>query len=199
MKKMLKTLKMNESAISQAFGALVVVVIGVLLFNYFKTNQVAPEISEEAEHTIAINEDVELTTDEEGKFVPKGLPTTHTVAKGDHLWSISEKYFGNGYNWVDIADENNLTDPGMIEEGMELTVPEASLRYDKDVQKTAKKEDSDLLSSTSYTVTKGDHLWKIALGAYGDGYRWADIYNANSDKISHPNYIETGMELIIPR
>ena len=204
-KKLLKSLKMNESQISQALGALVVVVIGVLLFNYFQTTKGEPEITETAEQTtVATSNEVELTTNEEGKYIPKGLPTTHTVEKGDHLWSISEKYYGNGYNWVDIASENGLSNAGIIEVGMELTIPEASLRYDKDVAMMEEvKEEAQmagsLIDQTSYTVVKGDHLWDIAVRAYADGYKWADIYNANTDVIADPNVIEVGMVLSLPR
>lgn len=208
-KELLKTLKTNEAAISQALGALVVVIVGVLLFNYFKTAQPQPEISEEGKQTVAVNENVELTTNDEGKYIPKNLPTTHTVGKGEDLWKISEKYYGNGYNWVDIASENNIANANVVSEGMELTIPQAALRWDKEVQKTetapivnnepATKGGESMLEATSYTVQKGDHLWKVALQAYGDGYKWADIYNANKETISDPNYIEIGMELSIPR
>lgn len=214
-KDFLKMLKTNESAISQALGALVVVVVGVLLFNYFKSNTPAPEITPEAETTVATNENVELTTNEEGKYVPKNLPTKHIVEKGEHLWAISEKYYGNGYNWVDIAKENNISRADSISEGMELSIPQAALRYDKEVKtledsaaapeavnapEDSKGADmSSLLEATTYTVAKGDHLWGISLRAYGDGYKWVEVYKANSDKIKNANYIEVGMTLTLPR
>ena len=200
LKKLLKSLKMNESQISQALGALVVVVIGVLLFNYFKSSKPAPEITDEAETTVATMENVELTTDEEGKYVPVGLPVTHEVLKGEHLWGISEAYFGNGYNWVDIATVNKLDDPGDIVEGMILVIPKVSLRYDKEVVETqAIMDAADLLEATTYTVQKGDHLWSISLRAYGDGYKWMDVYNANLNILSDPSLIEVGMEIVLPR
>ena len=199
-KNFLKMLKTNESAISQAMGALVVVLVGVLLFNYFKDNKSTPEITTEAEQTIATSENVELTTDDTGKYIPKGLPASHNVVKGESLWTISEKYYGNGYNWVDIASENKLANANSLNEGIVLTIPQAALRYDKDVKLALEAVgDDSLLSATSYTVVKGDHLWNIALRAYGDGYRWNDIYKANADKIRNANQIEIGMLLTLPR
>lgn len=50
----------------------------------------------------------------------------------------------------------------------------------------------------SYTVTKGDCLWKIAKKLLGDGNRWQEIYNLNRDKISNPNLIREGQVLTIP-
>lgn len=53
-------------------------------------------------------------------------------------------------------------------------------------------------SGTSYTVKSGDNLWKIAKQVYGDGSKYMTIYEANKDKISNPNLINTGMVLVIP-
>lgn len=49
-----------------------------------------------------------------------------------------------------------------------------------------------------YVVEKGDSLWKIAVNEYGDGFRWVDIWQANEDKISNPDLIFSGTELILP-
>lgn len=50
----------------------------------------------------------------------------------------------------------------------------------------------------TYTVTKGDCLWKIAKKLLGDGNRWQELYNMNRDKISNPNLIREGQVLTIP-
>jgi nucleoid-associated protein YgaU len=195
-KNILKNLKQNESAISTFLGALVVLVAGVLLYNYFTSTSPKPEINQESE-TVAMAGEVELMEESEGTFVPKGLPTTHTVAAGDHLWAISQTYYGNGYNWVDIVEVNQITDPGLIEVGTQLTIPSAPLRYTKDVAMTTAAD--SLLEATSYTVQKGDHLWSIATRAYADGYQWARIFEANRNLVSNPNVIEVGTELVLPR
>lgn len=198
-KNILKSFKMNEATISTILGGLVVIVVGILLWNYFKTTAPTPQISEEA--ATQKSGEVEVVEESEGQLVPKDLPTTHTVASGETLWSISEKYFGNGYNWVDIASENNLTNADLIAAGQTLTIPKAALRYTKEVTAVASGETAadSLLSATSYTVQRGDHLWSIALRAYGDGYKWSGIYEANKEKIANPDEIEIGMELTLPR
>lgn len=53
-------------------------------------------------------------------------------------------------------------------------------------------------TSTSYTVVKGDCLWKIAKRFYGIGSRWTEIYNANKSKIKNPNLIYPGQVFAIP-
>ena len=53
-------------------------------------------------------------------------------------------------------------------------------------------------SGTTHTVATGDTLWGIAATYLGDGSRYMEIYNANTDKISNPNLISTGQNLVIP-
>lgn len=50
----------------------------------------------------------------------------------------------------------------------------------------------------SYTVVKGDSLWKIAKEKLGDGTRYNEIFEANRDKIKNPNKIQIGQVLEIP-
>jgi len=50
----------------------------------------------------------------------------------------------------------------------------------------------------TYVVERGDNLWKIAKKVYGDGDRWIDIYNANSDVIKKDHIVYKGQVLRIP-
>ncbi len=56
---------------------------------------------------------------------------------------------------------------------------------------------SSAITQATYTVLEGDHLWEIAVRAYGDGFRWSDIAKANN--LSSPDAITVGMVLTIPR
>lgn len=51
---------------------------------------------------------------------------------------------------------------------------------------------------TTYTVEPGDCLWAIARMFYGDGSRYWEIYEANSDQIDNPDLIYAGQVFIIP-
>ena len=53
----------------------------------------------------------------------------------------------------------------------------------------------------SYTVNRGDYLWKIAANPdiYNDAYAWIRIYSSNSDQIKDPDLIFPDQTFLIPR
>jgi len=210
----LKSLKLQESTISMLVGLVIVVLIGYLSVHYF-TNRKTPEILPPLE-----------TTSEQETTEPK----THIVEKGESLWTISEKYYGTGYNWVDIKDENKLSDANAIHEGDQLTIPSVAPRIAKaDSEKSendkladvsnsddkkdevtptetpkeetsdSKDENNDKLSDSKeveHTVEQTDSLWKIAQKYYNDGNKWVQIAKANN--LDHPSIIRRGQKLIVP-
>jgi len=47
---------------------------------------------------------------------------TYEVQKGDNLWNISIRAYGDGYKWVQIARENKLVNPNLIHPGNVLAL-----------------------------------------------------------------------------
>lgn len=189
LKNLLKTLKVNETTISTIMGGVVVVIVAVLMFNYFKSINTDNEgmITEPAKV-------IEVTEGEK----PDHLPDTYKVEKGDHLWSIAEKFYKSGYNFVDIVEANSLVNPGYIEVDQELVIPQVA------VKKLTVVEDEVALTNTieadTYTTVAGDYLWDIAVRAYGDGFAWVNIYQANQDLIGlNPSLLYKGITLKLPR
>jgi nucleoid-associated protein YgaU len=268
LKKTLKTIKLNESTISTILGAIVIVVVGVLVINYFKnldSGEIMPPIDIESislptTHIVDEGEDLwsiaekyydsgynwvdianenklanagEIETGQE-LIIPDVEPilvvdnsvkisqediiatptkepaqeiavsetslTVHKVQKGETLWSISEKYYDSGYNWVDIANENELADAGEIEVDQELAIPnvESSIAtVEIDTENVISETSEDAISGATYEVREGDNLWKIAVRAYSDGYKWTDI--ASENDLKNPNVIHPGNVLTLPR
>jgi nucleoid-associated protein YgaU len=50
----------------------------------------------------------------------------------------------------------------------------------------------------TYTVQPGDSLSKISKQFYGNANQYMKIFEANKDKLSDPDKIKAGMELMIP-
>lgn len=51
----------------------------------------------------------------------------------------------------------------------------------------------------SRVIARGDSLWTLSRLAYGDGARYAVIFNANRDKIHNPNLIYPGQTFVLPQ
>jgi len=108
-------LEKNQSYLNLILGALIVIVLGVLVFNYFnKPSEDSGNITPQAEQ--------QKTTDEAGDVTKEALPGKYTVKEGDTLFTIAEKYYNDGYKYSEIIKENNLTSEG-ISTGQELTIP----------------------------------------------------------------------------
>ena len=78
-----------------------------------------------------------------------------------------------------------------------------STSTNKKTEKTKTKKVTSSSKSTNkpqrtYTVKKGDCLWKIAKKFYGNGALYTKIYDANSKQIAKPNLIYVGQKLVIP-
>lgn len=159
-------------------GALVIVVVAVLVVNYFKGQKGTslPFLSNPTQQQTA----------------PSGTKT-HTVVAGENLWKIAEQYYGSGYNWVDIAKENKLANANQIDTGQVLTLPDVAPKQ----ATVAKAAEASSITGATYTVVHGDNLWNIAVRAYGDGYKWVEI--ARENKLVNPNVIHAGNVLSLPR
>jgi nucleoid-associated protein YgaU len=70
-----------------------------------------------------------MTSDSKGQTMISATQTnrisgaSYTIVKGDTLWDISIRAYGDGYAWTKIAKANNLSSPGVIHPGNKLTIP----------------------------------------------------------------------------
>lgn len=49
-------------------------------------------------------------------------PSTYTVKKGDTLWDIACRFYGDGTKWGTLADKNGVADPRKLQIGKVLTL-----------------------------------------------------------------------------
>lgn len=206
-KSFLKSIRSNESVISTLLGVAVVITIGSLLFNYFKSKP-SSQLTQLPENDVDISE---IETEKLDRLSGSGITlsgNTHEVAAGETLWSISEKYFKSGYNWVDIAAANKLRNGNLIEKGQKLVIPDVPAKKQtvavsepkNEIKVETKSADSVIVTGSEYEIKPNDSLWKIAVASYGDGYQWVKIYNENKTKIGrNPNILISGTKLSLPK
>lgn len=176
----------NQSKVSMVLGALIILVVGILVFNYFNRSKSDLGPAQQTSN----NEQQDVAADQ--------LPGKYTVKEGDTLFNIAEAYYKNGENFTEIAKANNITDVNRIETGQVLELPKLAIT--QETLGTGGGNSTiwgDRIEGNTYTVLEGDWLSTIAGRAYGDIMAFDKIAKANN--ISDPNNIEPGTVLTIPR
>lgn len=209
MKDFLKNIKLNENNIGFGLGVAVMVLTGILLVNYFKTlnkagdansqtlststdqpavgTPAAPMPTSSADGTLRIEGNQPKLGDQITTLAIEG--GDYKIAKGDSLWKIAEKQYGDGFAWKKIYDANKSVigdNPSVLVEGTTLALPKA--------EQPAVASTPTTGESKIYTVVKGDNLWKIAVAQCdGNGYAWSAI--ARENKLTNPGVIYADTKL----
>jgi nucleoid-associated protein YgaU len=189
-----------QSYTSLIFGAIVVLIIGILFISFTKVNNKTQTSS--TKDFISADK-LNLQNSDSDTGVNSNTSSTYTVKPGDDLWTISVNIYNDGYRWIEIAKANKLENPGLIFVGNKLIIPQINKDVKTSIEiKTTPKTTSNVVKNTSitgssYTVVKGDNIWNIAVRAYGDGFRWPEIAKANN--LVNPRVIHPGNHFIIPR
>ncbi len=170
--------KNSRSTIISGIIAIVVIAGLFILFNAIPSNQTAKKSSDQK----TTQQSSQKKTENKNPSATS-LPTTYTVAVGDSLWKISSKFYGSGYSWVVISQENKLANPDVIHKGNVLTIPKAQIVT------------AATTTAKTYTVVKGDSLWSISEKYLGSGFQWTKIRDANPGKIGT---LSNGRPLIKP-
>lgn len=207
----------NQSYLNLILGSLIVIVLGILLFNYFNKPQGNVGTSDSTENQLS------------GDISKDKLPGNYTVKEGDTLFIIAQKYYDNGNEYPKILEANKLSDPNLVTVGQVLVIPKLAesssppttislaspspaaenpspspspqAMQTDNTQATGGAENETIwgekITGNTYTVTQGDWLSKIAGRAYGDIFQYDKIAKANN--IQNPDLIEPGTVLKIPR
>jgi len=89
-----------------------------------------------------------------------------------------------------VWDQIKLADPNYSDLTADIQAPAASA--------AAAAASGSTTTARTYTVQAGDNLSKISKEFYGNANQYLKIFEANRDKLSDPDKIKAGMELVIP-
>lgn len=143
----------------------------------------------------AQGDDKETELDGQGNAGLK-VGQTYTVVEGDNLWTIAEKAYSSGYNFVDLASSNGIVNPDYIEVGQKIKIPSVTPKESTvgDITPQAAMTKSEASVAPTHTVVEGDSLWNIAQNQYNDPYKWTRIAELNPS-LTNPDFIMPGQVL----
>ncbi len=143
----------------------------------------------------------------------------YVVQPQDNFWTISRKKYGTSRFFHALAELNKerIPDAGRMRPGMKVSTPPAEIleeRYSQflppgtKVQVAAGYDVFAKVTPTGFQVgpdgtpkyRTGEHdtLSEIAAKHLGRSSRWIQIYEMNRDKLSNPNQLKVGTELVLP-
>lgn len=172
MKIIKKASNKKDNIASFIVGAVFIIIIGILFYSILVGKQ------EKKEPISTTNQETQL-------------PTKHVVQTDESLWTIAEQYYKSGYNWVDLASANNLSNPDYVTVGQTLVIPDV-----KPITVEAGQISAASISAPIHaqvTIQQGDTLWNIAQQEYGSGYQWTEIARLNT--MTNPDLIYPGAVL----
>lgn len=141
---------------------------------------------------------------------------TYIVQPGDNLGKIAKKIYGSelGNKIITVqeiffANKQNLKSPDSIIPGQRLLIPDLSFIQERMPDEPFFPEGmferiknafprKEKLEFRQYDVQDGDSLWRIAEKALGDGTRYHEIAELNSNTISDMDDLSVGMRLKLP-
>ena len=134
----------------------------------------------------------------------------HAVVRGDSLWKIAERYYGDGALHTQLSRYNRdrLGANGELLAGSRLRIPSrAALTGQAEPAPSARPTTGAPAPSPAarpaartetYTVQRGDTLGEIAQRTLGTSRRWREIVELNKDVIKDPDVVPVGTVLKLP-
>ena len=122
----------------------------------------------------------EVTPASAFKASSSGATVLHAVVAGDDLWTLAQRYYGDGARWRSIVEAN----PDLAGDPLAELPDGAQLRIVTPVKPV--------------TVRAGDSLWSLAELHLGDGRRWPEIHRLNVARVADPDLLRPGWVLQVP-
>ncbi len=111
----------------------------------------------------------------------------YTIESGDTLFDISNRYYGTGIYYDEIAEYNHIDNPDEIKAGDVIRIPNITVDMTQE----------EVVDQT-YTIQQGDNLINICNRFYGDSSYETALKLAEYNNIENPDNIRVGQEINIP-
>ena len=126
---------------------------------------------------------------------PEPRSVMHTIAEGENLRLISERYYGSSGQWKRILEANPGLRPEALPIGKKIKIPtENPAETEEEISPAESAE--PVVRDTVHDVRKGETLYGIAKRHLGDGNRWMEIVEANPGL--DPDALQVGQRIRIP-
>lgn len=133
----------------------------------------------------------------------------HYVKKGETLYQIAQKYYGNGEQWRVLAQHNTdkLMPNGQVNIGVRLVIPSIRNTVPPDLgpdfvpvttAQPVRVQVAGSQGGKTIEVVAGDTLSGLASRHLGSSTRWKELLAANSDQLDEPSDLRVGMTLVLP-
>ena len=126
----------------------------------------------------------------------------YTFGKGDTLWGLANKFYGDGMYWKCLADYNGITNPKKVRDGKVIMIPPFSylnmeaLNWQFEGTENTNTTKEDEVKTRTRTFEEGDTLWAYASEYYGNGNWWIELATYNG--IENPRKIANGTVIELP-
>jgi len=120
---------------------------------------------------------------------PAPATRTHTIARGDTLSELSQRYLGTARRWSEIVNANPGLQPNRLIVGETINIPGSG-------SEGGTGSPAASASGNGHTIARGDTLMKISQQYYGTTTRWREILDANPGV--DPQKLYVGKTLVIP-
>ena len=128
--------------------------------------------------------------------VPADSTRTYRVSPRDSLWSVAEATLGDGGRWREILDANRqlITDPDILDDGIELTIPAATSNANGSTVEVKRGDNLWTISRTAL-ATSDDHVTNAEIVPF-----WKNVIAENREHLrsGNPNLIYPGEEITLP-
>lgn len=126
----------------------------------------------------------------------------YTFGPKDTLWSLANRFYGDGMYWKPLAAYNGITNPKKVRDGKVIMIPPFSylnmdaLNWQFEGDENTNTNPAPVVQTRTCIFNEGDTLWAIASKYYGSGNYWEALAIYNN--ISNPRKIANGTVIELP-